>query len=196
MVTYPTLAVEPRQNTGSGKARQLRRLGLAPGVVYGHGESLAITLNSKAFRETVATDQYGSMLVKLELGGKEAGLALVKNVQVNTLRKEIMSVDLQRVSLLEKLHIAISVVVTGEPVGVHAGGILNIEKHAINVLCVASAVPEQITCDISALGIGDHLTAGQLVLPEGCELLDNADECVATVQSKGGAAETSETAAG
>jgi len=187
---YPTLAVELRTNIGSSKARQLRRAGLAPAVIYGHGEPLSVMLDSKTFRATVAVDQYGSMIVQLNLDGKDAGLALVKNVQVNTLHKQIMNIDLQRISLKERLHIAIPVVLTGEPAGVHAGGILGIERHIINVICVASAVPEQITYDITELQLGEHLTAGQLILPEGCELLDKADECIASVAHlRGGAAQ-------
>lgn len=178
---YPTLAVALRSNTGSSNARRLRRTGVAPAVIYGHGEPLSVMLDSKAFRETVSVDQYGSMIVKLHVDGQDAGLALVKNVQVNTLHKEIMNIDLQRISLKEKLHIAIPVVLTGEPAGVHAGGLLSIERHVINVICVASSVPEQITFDISALEIGEHLSAGDLPLPDGCELADKADECIASV---------------
>lgn len=184
---YPTLAVELRPDTGSGTARRLRRSGFAPAVIYGHGESLSVTLKSKTFREMVSVDQYGSMIVKLSLDGTDAGLALVKNVQVNTLHKVIMNIDLQRVSVNEQLNISLPVVLTGEPVGVHAGGILEIERHAINVRCVASAVPEQITFNISELNIGDHLSAGQLQLPEGCELMDKADECIAIVHALAGA---------
>ncbi len=73
------------------------------------------------------------MIVNLNLDGQDVGLALVKNVQVNTLHKQIMSIDLQRISLKEQLHIVIPLVLTGEPAGVHAGGILGIERHTVNV---------------------------------------------------------------
>lgn len=188
MADYPNLAVELRSSTGSVKARAMRRMGIAPGVVYGHGDPLMIQMQSKAFREVVPTGQYGSMIVQLQLDGKDAGLALVKNVQVDTLHKIVMNIDLQRVSLLEKLTMTLPLVLVGEPVGIHAGGRLAIEKHTLNVRCIASAVPESITCDITHLQIGEHLTAGELVMPEGCELLDKADESVVGVHALIGAA--------
>ena len=120
------------------------------------------------------------------MAGVDAGLALVKQVQVNTLHKQIMNIDLQRISLVDELHISLAVVLTGEPVGLHTGGLLDIERHSINVRCLASAVPEQITHDISGLDIGDLLTAGQLQLPEGCILADKPEECIAVVHAKRG----------
>ena len=181
MSKQPTMQIESRTQHGSGVANRMRRQGRIPGVLYGQGNSLSISIEVMEFRNTVSASHYGSQIVQLILDGEDAGTALVKAVQVNTLIKQVMNVDLQRVSQQDRVSISVPIVLEGEPAAVRAGGVLEQLVHVLNIRCRVSDVPSQISYNVSAMQIGDAVHAGQLALPQECELLDKPDEAVAVV---------------
>ncbi len=181
MAEQPVLAVEARTSVGSNTARQIRRAGRIPGILYGHGTEQPISLDAHDFSTHVPPSHYGSFVVQVSLDGKSVGAALVAAVQVNTLRRQILHVDLQRVSSSDRVHVSVPVVLTGEPAAVRAGGVLEQFNHAVNLRCGAFEVPEQILYDITPLQLGDALHAGQLALPADAELLDKPDEVIALI---------------
>lgn len=182
MSLYPTLTGTLRANTGSNAARKYRHQGLLPATVYGHGTVESLLLDQHLFTSIAHASHSGSLLVSLVIDGKDGGLVLVKNVQRDALKRTPMHVDLQRISLLEKLHVSVSVVLEGEPIGVKEGGMLEITMHALHLACAAGVVPARLTHDISDMKIGDTLEASAFVLPDGCTLLDRPEECVALIR--------------
>lgn len=182
MTMYPTLACALRTDTGSNAARKLRQQGLLPATVYGHGVAVSLVLNQHHFSVIEHASQSGSQLVNLSIDGKDSGLVVVKTVQRNTLKRTLLHVDFQRISLQEQLHVTVSVVLEGEAVGVKEGGMLEMPMHALHLRCEAGVVPDNVTHDISAMKIGDTLEAGVFVLPAGCILLDRPEECVALIR--------------
>ena len=131
MSEQPTLSVQSRARVGSASARRLRREGLIPAVVYGHSEPQAVALSVSEFVHTVPVAQYGSLMVRLVVDGKDTGAALVKAVQTNPLSRLVLSVDLQRVSMDEQVHVSVPVVLAGEPTDVRHGGVLDQMVHSI-----------------------------------------------------------------
>jgi len=181
MSAQPTLRVESRTQRGSGSAGRFRRQGRIPAIIYGRGESLPVTIDSTEFRHQVSAEQYGSQIVHLFIDGAEGGTALVKAVQVNTLKQAVLNVDLQRVSQQERVNVALAVVLEGEPTAVRHGGILEQLIRTVNVKCRVSEMPQQLTYDVSELEVGEVVHAGQLALPGDCELLDKPDDVIAVI---------------
>jgi len=182
MSTYPTLTCASRTGTGSREARKLRHQGSLPATVYGHGLAASLVLDQRHFGAIVHANHSGSLIVRLAVDGKDDGLALVKAIQHAPIAKLPIHVDLQRISQHEALHVSVQVQLEGDPAGVQLGGVLESIAHAVNLLCPASSVPESLKHDVSEMQIGDTLTAGQLLLPEGCKLVDPADTPLAIVR--------------
>ena len=182
MSTYPTLACSLRTGIGSNASKQLRHQGLLPASVFGHGDPLSLTLDLRQFNVVMHDSHSGSQLVNLTIDGVDSGLALIKAVQRETLKRTPLHLDLQRISLKEKLHVTVNVILLGESVGVKEGGVLLTTVHSLHLLSAADTIPDNVSFDISHMKIGDMLTAGEITLPEGCELLDSPTENVAQIR--------------
>ncbi len=182
MTMYPTLTCSSRTGTGTNSSRQLRHQGLIPASVYGHGDPVSLVLELRQLSVMLHESSSGSQLVNLLIDGKDSGLALVKSVQREAIKQIPLHLDLQRISLKEKLQVTVTVVLEGEAAGVAMGGMLDISMHTLHIRSAAGTVPDNVKHDISAMMIGDILEAGAIELPKGCELLDNPTECVAHIR--------------
>lgn len=183
MAVYPTLNCSLRPNLGSNAARKLRQQGLLPASVYGHGDPVSLTARQHDYSVIAHASHSGSQLVNLIIEGQDGGLVLVKSVLRDPIKQTLMHLELQRVSLQEELQATVAVVLTGEPLGVKEGGMLETQMHALHLRCAASLVPDNVTYDISAMQIGDTLKAGAFELPTGCTLIDRPEECVALIRA-------------
>lgn len=182
MSEQQVLELETRTGMGSHAVKKYRRQGMAPGIIYGHGdESLPVLTNAHTFRKVVAVGQYGSQVVKLNLDGREAGSALVKGVQINTVSRQILNIDFMRVSSEDRVNVSVSVVVEGESLNARTGAVVEQLFHSVSLRCSAFEVPTQITIDVSQMQIGDSVHAGQLPLPSGAELHQSADDVILLV---------------
>lgn len=183
MTMYPTLTCSLRANTGSNATRKLRQQGLLPATVYGHGSAISLVLDRHHFRVIEHASKSGSQLLNLSIDGNDHGLVLVKSVQRDMLKHTPTHLDLQRISLQEQLHVTVTVVLEGEPIGVvKEGGMLEMTMHSLRLGCAAGVVPDNLTHDISEMKIGDTLEAGAFALPAGCTLLERPEECVALIR--------------
>jgi large subunit ribosomal protein L25 len=169
-----------RERSGKGPARQARRAGRIPGIVYGHGQAaLSVAVETREFINALRHVE-GNMIVSLKLDGGEK-TAIVREVQRDPLTHEILHLDFQEVSLTERVRVEVSVHLIGVPTGVKdGGGILETIIRGIEVECLATAIPASIDVDVSALGIGDsvHVRDIQVV---GAEVLTDLDQTIATV---------------
>jgi large subunit ribosomal protein L25 len=179
----PTLHVRARESTGKGTARKLRRQGLVPGSLFGRGEPQSITVDLTEFRHTVAPGHYGSQMINVELDGRPAGSALVKAVQVNPIGRQILHIDLQRVSMEDRISVAVPLLLEGEPAGARAGGVLEQLTRTLTVECRAGDIPQEFHYDVAAMEIGDTLHAAQVALPVGCALMGPQDEVIAILSA-------------
>ena len=192
MSEQPTLNLKTRAGMGSNAAKKYRREGMAPGIVYGHTEPQAVMTDAHAFRMTVPIDQYGSQVVRITVDDREAGAALVKKVQINTVSRQILNIDFQRVSLEDRINVSVSLVTVGESPDVKVGAMLEQFLHSVNLRCSAFEVPAQITVDVSEMHIGDSLHASALSLPAGCELNMSPEEVILLIAAPTKAAEVVE----
>lgn len=178
------LRVELRNDKGKEVNKKFRREGIIPGVLYSPHDKKNILLKVKNdnLSKLIYHKRRGIINLEINDGEKKSDrLAIIKDVQYNSLKKQIIHVDFYGVTLKEKLTVEVEVELIGEPVGIKEGGILELELREVEIECLPSQIPESIKADISHLKINDHLTAGELALPEGVKLLTDPDRIIASV---------------
>jgi len=172
-----------RSGTGKQEAKQLRNGGWVPAVVYGLGEpALSLKLQKQTFLKAIKGKATESVVVDLVLEGVGSPTkALVREVQVDPVSRALLHVDFQRISMTEKVTLAVPVALTGIPEGVRTdGGILEHVLREVEVRCLPSAIPEAITVDVSSLGIGHSVHVSDLSITD-VEILTEKDRAIATV---------------
>lgn len=193
MAKKHVLKAEPRQRSGSGVLKQLRREGWVPSVIYGRGtENKNLKVDAKAFDELLAHATSENILINLDLGGANQ-LAFLQSVQHDPLSGKALHVDFLSVDENSEITAHIPVHLTGEAAGVKAGGLLEQLGHTLEVRCAASALPEVLEFDVTHLNEGDSLHIGDVKLPAGVAATHSSDVVIAHVAKS--AAAVSEAAA-
>lgn len=178
------LPVRPREGTGKGAARRLRRAGLVPAILYGaRTEPVSLTLSPVDVQRVLHGHAGGGVLVSLKLGGEaEARTAVVRELQWDPVRDTLVHVDLQAVRMDEEITVEVPVHVVGEAAGVKdQSGVLAILLRTVEVACLPTLIPERIDIDVSALRIHDVATITDLRLPEGVRVTMPSTQPVVTV---------------
>src|SRR5262245_49046226 len=171
-----SLTVALRDDHGKGVARKLRAAGMIPGVVYGEGQQARpVALDRKAFELLVKVGAHHGLVDLAFEKGHEPVKALVREVQVHPVSREFVHVDLQRISMKEKVRLEVPIVLIGKPEGVKTqGGILEHNLRNIEVECLPSDIPHQIEIDVSTLALGKSIHVADLQVP-GVTLLAHAE---------------------
>ena len=179
------LSVEVRERTGKGGAREARRRGLVPGVLYGGDRGpVAITMKNNELVKAINSGKFLSQMITIDHKG-ETQTVLTRDVQFDPVRDFPLHVDLQRVD--EDSVIAVDVPVhflnDEKSPGIKRGGVLNVVRHTIEVYCPAGSIPEAIEIDIAHMNIGESLHISQVTLPAGVTpTITDRDFTIATMQ--------------
>lgn len=163
------IVAELRENFGKGYARRLRMAGRIPAVIYGHGTAPQHV--SLPAHEVGLLLRKANAILDLDVAGKKQ-LALVKDVQKDPVRQIIEHLDLVIVRKGEKVHVEVPIHLEGES---FSGTIAMLEANTIRLEADATAIPERILIDIEGAEEGTKIHAGQVTLPEGSTLLDDAE---------------------
>src|SRR5437762_13389255 len=165
------LNVKRREKLGGGNNRRLRRTGQVPAVLYGHGEaSIALAIESSAIMNVI---RHGHKLVRLQGDAGEG--AFIKAVQWDVYGKELIHVDLLRVSDTEKVTTTVTVELKGTAAGLGEGGIIEFVLHELEIECPAASVPEKLVVNVNDLHLHGAIHAKEVPLPEGAKVLDDPD---------------------
>jgi large subunit ribosomal protein L25 len=177
------LTASPRTASGSRAAGRLRREGLVPAVVYGHGaDPVSVAVVHRELRAALSTEAGSNALLDLQVGG-EATLALVKEMQRDAVRNEVTHVDFIRVSRDEAVTVEVPIHLEGEASEVTAGGgTLDQQLFNLTVTAKPGDIPSGLTVDISGMTIGDSVRVGDLTLPAGVTTDVDPEEAVAVAQ--------------
>jgi large subunit ribosomal protein L25 len=177
------LNVTAREVVGKGGARSLRRQGLVPAVVYGKGmESSSVVVAPRDLQAAIATEAGWNTLITLKGDGAFNGkVVILKDMQVDAIRRDVQHVDFQAIDLQKKVHVMVPVHPVGKSAGEIAGGHLQTIRHELEVICLPTAIPSVIEVDVTALGIGAVLHIEDLVLPAGVEAPHDVNFTVITV---------------
>ena len=173
------ITAQPRDGLGSRKVKRLRDQGLVPGVVYGHKEAVVpVSLRKKELSTHISR---GAHVFDLSLGGKSEKV-LVKDVQFDHLGLEILHIDFARVSLDERVEVTVPLELKGTPKGEAEGGVLQQIVNEVEIECLVTDIPDNITHNVSEMGIDDVVHIKDLKLPAGAKALQDADLIVAMVK--------------
>jgi len=183
-VKKPKLKVELRDNTGKEINKKYRREGIVPGVLYSphDKENLILKVKNHELLKLLSAKSHG--LIELEINDEEkkvSRLAIIKDLQYNSLKKQIVHVDFYGVTLKEKLTLEVDIELVGEPIGIEEGGILQVELRKVEIECLPSQMPDSLKADLSSLKVGDHVSVGDMEIPEGVEVLTELDKVVAAI---------------
>jgi len=178
------LKASVRDRVGKGAARELRRNGLVPAVIYGDKKSpLAISVSYKDTFRKIHDGGFLSHVITIDVDG-EKHRVIPKDYQLEPVRDFLVHVDFLRVGKNATLVVEVPVHFTNEEKspGLKKGGVLNVVRHAVEVTVPADKIPENFEIDLSGLDVGDSIHASAITLPQGVSFtITDRDFTIATV---------------
>jgi large subunit ribosomal protein L25 len=174
------LEAETRSGTGKGMARQLRRAGKVPAVIYGHGrDAQALTVHEAELDKILATAGTSTM-VELKLGERTVR-TLIREVQRHPTRSQVLHIDFLEVHAGEKLTVRAPIHLVGSPEGVrNQGGVLDQILREIEIRVLPRNMPESVEVDVNELSVGHSLHVRDIEVAN-AEILDDPDKTICTV---------------
>lgn len=169
------LTAEPRHAQGKGASRRLRRLtGKVPAILYGGGESpIPLTFNQNELRKALENEAFYSHILTIHLEGKPQK-AVLKALQRHPYKREVLHLDLLRITGKEKIHMQVPLHFKGEDIapGVKvSNGVISHLLATVEVRCLPDNLPEYIEVDVSGLKLDETMHLSHLKLPKGVELV-------------------------
>jgi large subunit ribosomal protein L25 len=195
MSDMTALVAEDRSAVGKGPARALHRAGRVPGVVYGEKkEQLMFSLEARALRRELQNPRFYSTLCSLEIGGKSLRV-LPRDIQLHPVSDEPIHADFVYVSKGASVTVEVPVLFLNEDTspGLKRGGVLNVVRREVELVCPADAIPEKIELDLAEAEIGDSLHYSHAIVPDNVEpTITDRDFTIATIAAPSGGAGDSE----
>ena len=191
----PDLVAEVRAGTGKGAARQTRREGKVPAVVYGGGQDpLPIALDFNTLLTRLKRGRFLATLYNLKVEGHEDVRIIARDVQRDVVKDLPTHVDFLRLRRTTKiaLYIPVEVVDRDKAPGIKRGGVLTMIRPEVELVCTAGDIPEKITVSVAGLGVGDSIHISDATLPEGVRPVIDRDFVIANIQPPSGLASQSD----
>jgi large subunit ribosomal protein L25 len=185
----PDLHAQERTGTGKGAARQARRDGLVPGIIYGGGsDPLAINIPFNILLKRLKQGRFLSTLFNLKVEGQEDVRVICRNVQRDVLKDLPTHLDLMRLRRTSKVNLFIPVEFVNEEdaPGMKKGGVLTVVRQEVELRVTAGDIPEKLTIDLAGKDIGDTLTISAITLPEGSKATIDRDFVIANISAPSG----------
>lgn len=197
-----TLAAETREGVGKGASRSLRRQGRVPAVIYGNKqEPAAIHVEEKALYRLLMTGHFMNSVVMVEVGGKPVR-TLPKDVAFDPVTDRPVHADFLRISEHATVTVDVPVHFVDEAdcPGIKRGGVLNIVRHELQLVCDAALIPDDVKVSLKGFEVGDSIHISAVTLPAGAKsAIDDRDFTIATIvapsalkSSEGGEADAAE----
>ncbi len=177
---------EIRERTGKGGAREARREGWVPAVLYGGGDKpVAIRLRQREVTKAYLAGRMKAHLAKIDVAGEDGQQSVIaRDVQLDPVKDTPIHVDMMRVDEKTRIDVQIPVRFLNEEdsPGLKKGGVLNIVRHAVDVYAPATAIPEIFEVDLTGLDVGDTIHVSAITLPAGVKLvITDRDYTIATI---------------
>ncbi|GLT08190.1 50S ribosomal protein L25/general stress protein Ctc [Sulfitobacter sp. PR48] len=187
----PDLEAQVRTGTGKGAARQARRDGMVPGIVFGgDADPLPINIPFNKLLTMLRKGRFKATLFNMKVEGHDDVRVICRDVQRHVVKDLPTHVDFMRLKRTTKINLFINVQVAGEDVspGLKKGGVLTLVRPEVELVVTAADIPESITVDVSGLEIGDSATIANVKLPEGAKPVIDRDFVIAQVSAPSGLA--------
>ena len=188
------LSVIKRDESGKGAARLLRRSGRVPAVIYGHGrEPQALSINTRDLEKLLEHISAENTVIDLDLDGTNSR-TLIREIQRHPFKRQILHVDFQELVAGEKVIVRLPILLVGVPDGVRMdGGILDQTLRELEVEVDPANIPNHVEVDVTKMVIGSSLHVSDIKLPEGVEIVGDAEGSVAVVSAPRAAVEAAAT---
>ncbi|MCO4823572.1 MAG: 50S ribosomal protein L25/general stress protein Ctc [Amylibacter sp.] len=187
MAEMPNINATLRAGTGKGAARQARRDGLVPGVVYGGGQDpIAINVKFNELFKQLKAGKFLSTLFNLKIDGNDDVRVICRNVQRDVVKDLPTHLDLMRLNRTSRVSLFIPVTFINEEtsVGLKKGGTLVAVRNEVELKVTAGNIPESIVIDLENLDIGDGVNISDVTLPEGSRpMITDRDFVIANIAS-------------
>ncbi len=177
------LKVNKRETKGKGAARELRRQGFIPAIFYGPDtEPLAISVDVSDLELVYKKSGSGQLLVNLDIPDLDKPKsAMVKELQTHPVSNNFLHADFYEVAMDRKIKVMVPVTTTGKSVGVELGGILQVVRRELEILCLPLSIPEAIEVDVTELDVGDSVHVEEIPLSDEIEIIHDVNFTVITV---------------
>ena len=179
-----TLSAEARERAGKGASRALRREGRVPAVIYGNNEEpTTVHLEEKALMKALHTGHFMNSVVMVGVGGKDVR-TLPKDVSFHPVTDHPLHVDFLRISEHAKVTVNVPVHFINELAapGIKRGGVLNVVRHELELVCDAAEIPDEIAVDLTGFEVGDSIHISVVTLPKGVtSAISDRDYTIATI---------------
>jgi len=179
-----TLSAETRERAGKGASRAMRLQGRVPAVIYGNKqEPVSIHVEEKVLVKMLNTGHFMNSVIMIE-GAGEAIRTLPKDVQFHPVTDRPLHVDFLRIGEHSSVHVNVPVVFTNEDKapGIKRGGVLNVVRHDLELICDAAEIPDEITISLEGLDVGASIHISSVQLPKGAKsAIDDRDFTIATI---------------
>ncbi len=185
----PDLEAQVRAGTGKGAARQARRDGMVPGIVYGGGEDpTPINIPFNKLFQKLKAGRFMSTLWNLKVEGSDDVRVICRNVQRDVVKDLPTHIDLMRLKRTSRVSLFIPVEFVNEDAapGIKKGGVLTVVRQEVELSVIAGDIPETLTADMSGLEVGDTITISSITLPEGARPTIDRDFVVANISAPSG----------
>ncbi|MEP5632563.1 MAG: 50S ribosomal protein L25/general stress protein Ctc [Tateyamaria sp.] len=185
----PDLEALERTGTGKGAARQARRDGMVPGIVFGGDtDPLPINLPFNKLLKMLRAGRFKSTLFNMKVEGHDDVRVICRDVQRHVVKDLPTHVDFMRLKRTTKINLFIGVEVVGEDVspGLKKGGVLTLIRPEVELVVTAGDIPDHITIDVSEIEIGDAITISSVKLPEGAKPSIDRDFVIANISAPSG----------
>ncbi len=171
-----------RKEIGKGPSRRLRAEGKLPGVVYGHEDNVAVTIEPKSLKKLLSEKGLNA-LIDLQLDGdaKSPRKVLVKEYQRHPLKPGWTHIDFMEVDLTKTVKAVVPCKLEGHSPAEKMGGVLNHIARQLHVECLPVSIPEEILVPMADVALGDVVRIEDLKLPDGVQVLDDPHSPVVTL---------------
>ena len=176
------LSANTRETTGKGAARKMRANKVIPAIVYGgKKEPVMLSLDTPTFDKIIRDNGTTGLFFNLKVEGGQEKMVMLKNLQMDAFGLQYLHVDFHEIDMDAKVSVTIPVETTGVSVGVKEGGMLQIIRRELEILCKPKDTPEAIVLDISEMAVGDALHVEDINLGDTIEIPHEVNFTVITV---------------
>lgn len=174
-----------RTDAGKGQARTLRREGRLPAVLYGpNTDPVMLSVDTSELEDILKGGGAGQAVLNITVdGGKKTHTAMIKELQASPLSREYIHVDFYEVDMKRKINVMVPVTTTGKCIGIEMGGMIQLIRRELEVLCLPGEIPESIEIDITELNIGDSVHVKDVKLDGDVEIPHDVDFTILTILS-------------
>lgn len=175
-----TLKAEARTGRTKGDRNRMRAQGKVPGIVYGKKVTQTpIAIDQKELLSLLKTNPNG--IIEMDVPGVGKQPVMINEVQRDIFNRQPLHVDFHQINMDEPVTTTVRLEFIGDPAGVKAGGILQIQHHELEIRCLPQQIPSDVQVDIANLEIGENILVSQLKLPADIEVKTDENDVLATI---------------